>query len=113
MTSTVQTFTGSALKAGRTRTGEPQLFNDNILSHMKELISTLRPGALIQIEKTYRDGTSQEARLVVLNDYSVMKSGEMEMVYSVGGFPLKAADLAADLSLNRSKIKVVTISVLF
>ena len=112
MKSTVKTFNANALKAGRTRTGEPQLYSEAVYAQMEELVASLKPGDLIQIEKTYKDGTSQEARMIVLNDRSVMKSGDLRMEYSVGSQPLNPSDLAIDLSMYRSNIKTVTISVL-
>ena len=71
------TFPGKAFRTGRGRTGEPLLYNEEVKIKMDELISTLKPGDALLIEKTYKDGTHQEARIIVEDNNKVIKSGDL------------------------------------
>lgn len=105
-------FPGRAFSTGRDRRGEPLLYNEEIKTKLDELVSTLKPGDDILIEKVYKDGTHQDAHLLVVNDMSVIKSGDLPMFYTIHQSPvLEGWHLAADLGQYRSKTQVVTVTV--
>lgn len=108
---TTVSFPGKAFSTGRDRRGEPLLYNEEIKASLDELISTIKPGDTIEITKLYKDQTTAQASLSVLNDMSVIKSGDLSMFYTTHQSPaLEGWRLAADLGQYRSKTKMVTIT---
>ena len=108
---TTVSFPCTAFSTGRDRHGEPLLYNDEIKASFDELISTLEPGDTIAITKWYKDRPNQEAHLIINNDRSVIKSGDLPMFYTTHESPqIEGWRLAADLGQLRSRTKLVIIT---
>lgn len=124
-----QTFQSKDLKTGKDRIGENARFNSEVGSYADSVASEVKPGDKITIEKTFKDGTTQSATLTVkaenktwrdgstTTQLNVEKSGSLNLpdastsgyFGTVGRSPW-GANLAADITADRSKVRSVKIT---
>lgn len=102
------TIPGKALSTKRTRTGEPQLYNENIKALLDNLINLTQPNTIL-LSKLYKDGRQQDAWIKIDPELNITCNGDLPLPYTKD-HPFSTANLAADLSIDRSKTQLVEIT---